>query len=189
MLSPFLQIQCWLQMQGKSSPCLPYFLPFSAEPERRESLCPTFPISLHLVLNLNVRKVFAPPSLFPYIQCRSETQRKSSPCFPYFPTFSAEPERRESLCPAFPISPHLVLALNVRKVFALPSQLPYIQCWLRTQGKSSPCFPYFLTFSAEPERRESLRAAFPITMHLVLALNVRKVFAPSSLFPYIQFWL
>jgi len=62
---------------------------FSAEPGRRESLRPTFPISLHLVLNLNVRKVFPMPSLFPY-------------------TFSAEPESKESLRPAFPISLLLV---------------------------------------------------------------------------------
>jgi len=34
-------------------------------------------------------------------------------------------------------------------------------------------------------RRESLRLAFPISLHLVLALNVGKVFAPPSLFPYI----
>jgi len=48
-----------------------------------------------------------------------------------------------------------------------------------------PSFLYFPTFSAEPERRESLRTAFPISLHLVLALNVRKVFALPSLFPYI----
>jgi len=40
---------------------------------------------------------------------------------PLFPTLSAEPERRESLRLAFSISLHLVLALNVGKVFALPS--------------------------------------------------------------------
>jgi len=50
---------------------------------------------------------------------------------------------------------------------------------------SSPCLPYFPTFSAELERRESLRPAFPISLHLVLALNVRKVFALLSLFLYI----
>jgi len=74
-------------------------------------------------------------------------------------------KRRESLRPAFPISLHLVLALNVGKVFTR--------------------VPYFLTFCAEPERMESLRPAIPISLHLVLALNVRKVFALPSLFPYI----
>ena len=86
------------------------------------------------------------------------------PCFPYFPTFSAEPERRESVLHAFPISIHLVLALNVGKAFASP---------------------YFPTFSAEPERKECFRPTFPISLHLVLALNVGKVFALLSLFPYI----
>ena len=61
------------------------------------------------MLNLNVGKAFA--------------------CFPYFPTFSAEPERRESLRLAFP--------------------------------------PYFPTFSAEPERRESLRTVLSISLHFV----------------------
>jgi len=50
---------------------------------------------------------------------------------------------------------------------------------------SSPCLPYFPTFSAEPERMESLRLAFHISLLLVLALNVGKVFALPSLFPYI----
>jgi len=81
---------------------------FSAEPERKESLHLAFPISLHLVLNLNARKVFA--------------------LLPYFPTFSAEPERRESLHLAFPVSLHLVLNLNAREVFALLSLFPYIWC-------------------------------------------------------------
>jgi len=45
---------------------------------------------------------------------------------PAFPTFSVDPKRRESLRPAFPISLHLVLNLNVWKVFALPSLFPYI---------------------------------------------------------------
>ena len=93
----------------------------------------------------------------------------SSPYLPYFPTFSAGPKRSESLRPGFPISLHLVLALNV--------------------GKVLPCFPYFATFSAGSKRRESLREslrpAFPISLHLVLALNVVKVFALLSLFPYI----
>ena len=89
----------------------------------------------------------------------------SSPCCPYFPAFSAGSKRRESLCLAFSISPHLVLALNVGKVFALPS--------------------YFPTFSAGSKRRDSLRLAVPISLHLVLALNVGKVFALPSLFPCI----
>jgi len=86
----------------------------------------------------------------------------SSPCFPFFPTFSAELKRRESLHLAFPISLHLVLALNV--------------------GKSSPCLPYFPTISAEPERKESLRPAFPT---LSAGSKHREVFALPSLFPYI----
>ena len=86
---------------------------------------------------------------------------KSSPCLPYFPTISAEPERKESLRPAFPT---LSAGSKHREV--------------------SPCLPYFPTFSADPTRRESLRLAFPISLHLVLALNVVKVFALPSLFPY-----
>jgi len=54
-------------MKRKSSPRLPYFPTLSADSKRRESLRPAFPISLHLVLNLNVWKVFALLSLFPYI--------------------------------------------------------------------------------------------------------------------------
>jgi len=46
---------------------LPYFPTFSAGSKLRESLRPAFPISLHLVLNQNVGKVFALPSLFSYI--------------------------------------------------------------------------------------------------------------------------
>ena len=76
-----------------------------------------------------------------------------------FPTFSAEPEGRESLRPAFPFSLHLVLALNVRKA----------------------CLPYIPAFSVDPKRRDSVRLAFPISLHLVLALNVGKVFALISL--------
>jgi len=38
----------------------------------------------------------------------------------------------------------------------------------RRQTKSSPCPPYFPTRSAEPERRGSLRPAFPNSLHLVL---------------------
>jgi len=41
-----------------------------------------------------------------------------------------------------------------------------------------------INISAEPERKESLRLAFHISLHLVLNLNVRKVFAPPSLFPF-----
>ena len=40
---------------------------FSADSARRESLRPGFPISLHLVQIGNVWKVFALPSMFPYI--------------------------------------------------------------------------------------------------------------------------
>jgi len=54
-------------MPEKSSPFLPYFPAFRAEPEHKESLRPVFSISLQLVLALNVNKFFAPPSLFPYI--------------------------------------------------------------------------------------------------------------------------
>jgi len=43
------------------------------------------------------------------------------------------------------------------------------------EGKSSPSFPYFPRFRADPERRESLRPAFPISLHLVQIRNVRKV--------------
>jgi len=56
---------------------------------------------------------------------------------------------------------------------------------IRNLGQSSLCFPYFPTFIAEPECRESLRLAFSISLHLVLNLNVGKVFALPSLFPYI----
>jgi len=42
--------------------CLPYFPTFSVDPKPRESLRLAFPISLRLVLNLSVRKVFAMPS-------------------------------------------------------------------------------------------------------------------------------
>jgi len=89
----------------------------------------------------------------------------TSPCFPYFPTVSVDPKRRESLRLAFSISLHLVLNLNVVKVFALVSIFP--------------------AFSAGSKRRESLRPAFPISLHLVLNLNAGKVFALPSLFPYI----
>jgi len=71
-----------------------------------ESLRPAFPYSLHLVLALNVAKA----------------------CLPYFPSFSVDPKRRESLCLAFPVCLHLVLNLNVRKVFALLSLFPCIWC-------------------------------------------------------------
>jgi len=61
-------------------------------------------------------------------------------------------------------------------------------------AETSVLFPKFcnsstntfeINISAEPERKESLRLAFPISLHLVLALNVRIVFALLSLFPYI----
>jgi len=87
------------------------------------------------------------------------------PRLPYFPTFSTSSKRRE--------------------VFALPSLFPCIYCWLQKREKSSPCLPYFPIFSAGPERKESLRLAFPISLHLVLNLNVGKVFALFTLFPYI----
>jgi len=44
---------------------------------------------------------------------------------------------------------------------------------------------YQRKFRVDPKRREGLRLAFPIYLHLVLNLNVGKVFAPPSLFPYI----
>ena len=84
------------------------------------------------------------------------------PRFHYFPTFSAEPERRESLRLAFPFSLNLVLALCIGKA----------------------CLPYIPTFSVDPKHRESLRLAFTISLHLELNLNVRKVFPMPSLFPY-----
>jgi len=71
----------------------------------------------------------------------------------------------ESLRLVFPISLHLVLNLNIWKVFALLS--------------------FFPTFSVDPKRRESLRLAFPISLHLMLNLNVGKVFAFLSLFLYV----
>ena len=43
---------------------------------------------------------------------------------------------------------------------------------IRNLGQSSLCFPYFPAFSAEPECGESLRLAFPISLHLVLNPNV-----------------
>jgi len=57
-------------------------------------------------------------------------------------------------------------------------------------GKSSPCSPYFPTFSAEPKRWENLRFALPISLHLVLTLKVGKFEVsfmkhfPTSVFPY-----
>ena len=39
-----------------------------------------------------------------------------------------------------------------------------------------------INVSAEPERKGSIHLAFPISLHLVLALNVMKVFAPPALF-------
>jgi len=48
-------------------------------------------------------------------------------------------------------------------------------------------FPY--TFSAEPERKEILSHAFPISLHLVYTLNeVKKIlWGNTSLFPYVPF--
>jgi len=50
-------------------------------------------------------------------------------------------------------------------------------------------FPY--TFSAEPERKEILSHAFPISLHLVYTLNeVKKIlWGNTSLFPYVPFCL
>ena len=67
--------------------------------------------------------------------------RKTSPCFPYFPTFSTDPKRRDDRRHVFPISPHSVLNLYKRKIFAL--------------------VPYFPTFSAEPKHRENV-CSFPV---------------------------
>jgi len=108
-----------------------------------ESLRLAFPISLHLVLALNVGKA----------------------CLSYFPAFSEDPKRRDSVRLEFPISLHLVLA-----IYAL---------------KSLPCFPCFPTFSDGSKRRETLHPVFPISLHLVLNLNVGKVFALPSLSSYI----
>ena len=183
--SPSLHLVLALNV-GKVFACLLYFPTFSAGSKRRESLRPAFPISLHLVLALNVGKS---SRCFPYFATFSTGFKRKESLRPAFPTFSADSKCRESLRPAFPISLHLVLTLNRGKVFALPSLFPYIQCWLYMQGKSSPCFPYFPTFSAGSTCSESLRLAFPISLHFVLSLNVRKVFALPSLFLYIQCWL
>jgi len=50
----------------------------------------------------------------------------SSPCFPYVPTFSADPERRDDRRHVFPISLHSVLNLNKWNIFALLPLFPYI---------------------------------------------------------------
>jgi len=55
--------------------------------------------------------------------------------------------------------------------------------WSLNVGKSLPHLPYFHTFSVGSKRKESLRLAFHISIHLVPNLNVGKVFAPPSLFP------
>jgi len=75
----------------------------------------------------------------------NQNEGKSSPCFPYFPTFTADSKRRDNRRPAFLISLHLVLTLNVRKIFALLS----------------------------------------LSRHLVLTLSGEKTFALLSVFPYI----
>jgi len=54
-----------------------------------------------------------------------------------------------------------------------------------TEGNSSPCFPYFPTFSADPKRRDDHRHVFPISLHSVLNLKKRKIFSLLPLFPYI----
>jgi len=46
--------------------------------------------------------------------------------FSYFPTFSAEPKRRDDHSLAFTIFLHFVLNLNGGKVFTLPSHFSYI---------------------------------------------------------------
>jgi len=61
----------------------------------------------------------------------------------------------------------------------LENQLATVARYFSNSLLPSSTFP---TFNAEPERRESLRLVFPISLHLVLNLNVGKVFAPSSLF-------
>jgi len=66
-----------------------------------------------------------------------------------------------------------------------PKRKPLHYHYFLTEGNSSPSFPYFPTFSADPKRRDDLRHVFPISLHLVLTVNVDKVFALLSLFPYI----
>ena len=83
-----------------------------------------------------------------------------------FPTFSADPKRRDDRHHAFPISPHSALNLKKRKIFAF--------------------LPFFPTFSVDPKRREILHLAFPISLHLVLTLNVGMIVTMFFLFPYIQ---
>jgi len=51
-------------------------------------------------------------------------------------------------------------------------------------GKGFDCCPYFPSFGADPERKESLHHA-SISLQFVRPLNVRNVFAPPSLFTYI----
>ena len=51
-----------------------------------------------------------------------------------------------------------------------------------TEGHSSPSFPYFPTFSADPKRRDGRRHVFPISIHSVLYLNKWKIFALLPLF-------
>jgi len=76
-----------------------------------------------------------------------------------------------------------VLTINERKIFALLSLHLVLTLNL---GKSSPCFSYFPTFSADHKRREKLRLAFPILLHLVLNLNVGKIFALPSVYVVVR---
>jgi len=63
--------------------------------------------------------VYALLSLFPYCG-------KFFTLLSLFPTFSADPKRRDDRRHIFPISQHSVLNLNKRKIFALLPLFPYI---------------------------------------------------------------
>jgi len=112
------------------------------------------------------------------------TEANSSLCFPYFPTFSADPKRRDDRRHAVPISLHSVLNLK-KKNLRLASLISPRLLLNRNVAKTFAFLPYFPTFRAGSKRRECLRPAFPIFLHLVLNLNVWKVFALLSIFPYI----
>jgi len=77
-----------------------------------------------------------------------------------------------SWCFIFHLGRHGVLSTPCRHYFL-------------TEGHFSPCFSYFSTFSAEPKRRDDRCHVFPISLHSVLNLNKRKIFALLPLFPYI----